>query len=167
MEGVVAAKRVEDGRVEIEFPTGTTAELREKEKSRITPLINKAFGREVVINYLGASGPPYEHGKMCAHRVYPVVEFIIIALLIELDEEENLKECQVDVEAFRNTGYEINAVTTTSSSGNETLVSRIFSRRMISGLWHCALRNGPLLVPKARGSIWEKRSSKAGQPPRW
>ncbi|EDR15881.1 uncharacterized protein LACBIDRAFT_301292 [Laccaria bicolor S238N-H82] len=82
MEGVVAAKRVEDGRVEIEFPTGTTAELREKEKSRITPLINKAFGREVVINYLGASGPPYEH-----------------ALLIELDEEENLKECQVDVEA--------------------------------------------------------------------
>lgn len=150
MEGVVAAKRVEDGRVEIEFPTGTTAELREKEKSRITPLINKAFGREVVINYLGASGPPYEH-----------------ALLIELDEEENLKECQVDVEAFRNTGYEINAVTTTSSSGNETLVSRIFSRRMISGLWHCALRNGPLLVPKARGSIWEKRSSKAGQPPRW
>lgn len=100
MEGVVAAKRVEDGRVEIEFPTGTTAELREKEKSRITPLINKAFGREVVTNYLGASGPPYEHGKMCAHRVYPVVEFIIIALLIELDEEENLKECQVDVEAF-------------------------------------------------------------------
>lgn len=70
MEGVVAAKRVEDGRVEIEFPTGTTTELHEKEKSRITPLINKAFGREVVINYLGASGPPYEHGKMCAHWVY-------------------------------------------------------------------------------------------------
>lgn len=166
MEGVVAAKRVEDGRVEIEFPTGTTAELREKEKSRITPLINKAFGREVVTNYLGASGPPYEHGKMCAHRVYPVVEFIIIALLIELDEEENSNINNLTF-TQRNTGYEINAVTTTSSSGNETLVSRIFSRRMISGLWHCALRNGPLLVPKARGSIWEKRSSKAGQPPRW
>ena len=100
MEGVVAAKRAEDGRVEIEFPTGTTTELSEEEKSRITPLINKAFGREVVINYLGASGPPYEHGKMRTHLVYPVVEVIIIALLIELDEEENLKECRVDVEAF-------------------------------------------------------------------
>jgi len=116
MEGVVAAKRIEDGRVEIEFPTGTTTELSDQEKSRITPLINKAFGWEVVINYLGASGPPYEH-----------------ALLIELEEKENLAECKVDAEAFRDTGYIINVVTTASSSVDETFVSRMFSPTMIPG----------------------------------
>jgi predicted PhzF superfamily epimerase YddE/YHI9 len=100
MEGVVAAKRIEDGRVEIEFPTGTTTELSDQEKSRITPLINKAFGWEVVINYLGASGPPYEHGEMITRWIYPVAEFIITALLIELEEKENLAECKVDAEAF-------------------------------------------------------------------
>lgn len=115
-EGVVAAKKVDGGLVEIEFPTGTTTKLSEEQKSRIIPLINKAFGREVVINYLGASGPPYEH-----------------ALLIELDEKENLAECKVDAEAFRDTGYIINTVTTASSSGNESFVSRMFSPTMIPG----------------------------------
>lgn len=99
-QGVVAAKKVDGGLVEIEFPTGTTTELAEEQKSRIIPLINKAFGREVAINYLGASGPPYEHGEMTTRWIYPVAEFIITALLIELEEKENLAACKVDAEAF-------------------------------------------------------------------
>ena len=74
-EGVVAAKKVDGGLVEIEFPTGTTTELSEDQKSRVIPMINKAFGREVAINYLGASGPPYEHGEMTTRWIYPVAEF--------------------------------------------------------------------------------------------
>lgn len=99
-EGVVAAKKVDGGVVEIEFPTGITTELSEEQKSKIIPLINKAFGRMVVINYLGASGPPYEHGEMITGWIYPVVKVIVTALLIELEEKENLAECKVDVEAF-------------------------------------------------------------------
>ena len=71
----MAAKKVDGGLVEIEFPTGTTTELSEEQKSRIIPMINKAFGREVAINYLGASGPPYEHGEMTTRWIYPVAEF--------------------------------------------------------------------------------------------
>ena len=60
----------------------------------------------------------------------------------------------------RNTGYEINAVTTSSSSGNEAFVSRIFSPTMISngedqvcGTAHCVM--GPYWYQK-QGVLSEK-----------
>ena len=52
---LVAIKR-EDGFIEIELPSGVLVEVRSEEESRLTSVVNKAFGREVLIKSIKRGG---------------------------------------------------------------------------------------------------------------
>ena len=60
---LVAIKR-EDGFIEIECPSGVPVNVSSEEETRLTSFVNKAFGREVLINSIRRGGPgAYHHCK--------------------------------------------------------------------------------------------------------
>lgn len=57
---LVAIKR-EGGFIEIEFPSGVPVKVNSEEEARIIPLINKGFGREVIIKNIRRGGQGAYH----------------------------------------------------------------------------------------------------------
>ncbi|KAJ7157158.1 hypothetical protein C8R46DRAFT_421128 [Mycena filopes] len=113
--GVMRARRVgADGAVEIRLPVGTLTEVSAAENPKITTALAKAFKREPVIKYLGVGGKGFES-----------------YLVVELDEQENLAKCEVNMSAFLETGYQTNVITTAASSGEELFVSRMFAPQIL------------------------------------
>ncbi|KAF8079025.1 hypothetical protein FPV67DRAFT_92367 [Lyophyllum atratum] len=108
--GVTTARRREGGLYEIQLPSTTVVELSAEERVRITKLLTRTFGREVGVNFLGTGGKGFEH-----------------YLLIELDEKEDIRNIPVNASPLRESGFAAHVVTTQSSSGNETFVSRMFA----------------------------------------
>ncbi|KAJ7606875.1 hypothetical protein FB45DRAFT_847452 [Roridomyces roridus] len=106
----IRACRVGENSVQIRVAGGVLTELAEEKKLKATKAIFSAFGREVDIKYLGVGSGPYE-----------------IYLVVELDEKEDLGNCQVNIDALRNTGYLTNVFTTTASGARGQFVSRMFS----------------------------------------
>ena len=57
---IVAIKR-EAGFIEIECPSGVPVKVSSEEEARLTSFVNKAFGREVLINSIRRGGPGVYH----------------------------------------------------------------------------------------------------------
>ena len=57
---LVAVKR-EDRFIEIELPSGVPVKVSSEEEARLTSFVNKAFGREVLINSIRRGGPGVYH----------------------------------------------------------------------------------------------------------
>ncbi|KAJ7103002.1 hypothetical protein B0H15DRAFT_188184 [Mycena belliarum] len=138
MAGVMKARKVGTDSFEICLPSGMLAEVPSAEVPKIRSALTEAFGRDVSINFIGVGREgftPY--------------------LLVELDEQENLGQCTVNMDAFLETGYAVNILTTNSSAGDVQFVSRMFaplllpppfSEDAVCGSAHC------LLVP-----YWSKK----------
>ncbi|KAF8226325.1 Diaminopimelate epimerase-like protein [Tricholoma matsutake] len=113
---VVSARKVEEGFIEIQLPAATVEEVSLDQKTRYSEILAKAFGRQVVVNYVGKGGRGFEY-----------------YLLVELDEKENLEACQINADPLRDTGFTINVITTASTTGNELFVSRMFAPGIVPG----------------------------------
>ncbi|KAJ6541819.1 hypothetical protein B0H19DRAFT_959077 [Mycena capillaripes] len=143
--GVMKARKVGKDAIQIRLPSGTLTEVSSEESPKITAAIAKAFGRNVAIKYIGAGGKGFD-----------------TYLVIELDEQEDLGKCEVDIAAFLETGYVVNVVTTASSQGEEQFVSRMFapavlppgpaSEDPVCGSAHCLI-----------GPYWSKKNGLASE----
>ncbi|KAF8640463.1 hypothetical protein AX17_000127 [Amanita inopinata Kibby_2008] len=127
--GVVRARRIEGGFIEIQLPSTVPEEVSPEERVRLTSCIHKAFGREIPIRYIGKGGPNFE--------IYLMVE-------IEQKSPNELKDSIVDTNALLETGYAVNMVTAASATEKELFVSRMFSpgyvpsgEDMVCGSAHC------------------------------
>ncbi|KAJ7664948.1 hypothetical protein B0H17DRAFT_951710 [Mycena rosella] len=148
-KGVMRARKVGADAIEIRLPTGTVAEVPSAEVPKITAALAKGFGRDVSIKFIGAGGQGFE-----------------TYLLVELDEQEDLGKCTIEIDAFSETGYATNVITTASSEGDALFVSRMFapsflpppfSEDAVCGSAHC------LLAPywyKAKGLVASEFSAK-------
>ncbi|KAJ7665106.1 hypothetical protein DFH06DRAFT_1086945 [Mycena polygramma] len=112
--GVMRARKVGKEGIEIRLPSGTLKEVPAEKTPQITAALTKAFGRDVAIKYMGGGEQGFQN-----------------YLVVELDEQENLGKCEVDVTAFLDTGYSTNVITTASSQGEELFVSRMFAPAML------------------------------------
>ncbi|KAJ7664949.1 hypothetical protein B0H17DRAFT_1211099 [Mycena rosella] len=151
--GVMKARKVGADAIEIRLPTGAVAEVPSAEIPKVTAALAKGFGRDVAIKYIGAGGKGFES-----------------YLVVELDEQEDLGKCTVDVNAFSETGYGVNVITTDSSDGDALFVSRMFaplfhsppfSEDAVCGSAHC------LLAPywyKKKGLVSNEFSAKQVSP---
>ncbi|PFH46232.1 hypothetical protein AMATHDRAFT_70291 [Amanita thiersii Skay4041] len=133
---VFRATRVGNDTIEMRLPSCVPEEVSEEKKAHLTPLIYKAFGRKVEIVHIAEGTGNY--GKY---------------VMIEIKEEEDLKNSVVDPEPLRQSGYLINVITTASSSGKEKFVSRMFcplhitgGEDMVCGTAHCVM--GPYWYKK-------------------
>ncbi|KAF8167478.1 hypothetical protein B0H34DRAFT_646183 [Crassisporium funariophilum] len=127
---ILTAVKVEDGFIEIKLPAGSPVDVDDEEKRKLTPIINKAFGREVAIKAIQSGGAG-------VYQTY---------LLVELDEREKLGECVVDANALLESGYIVHVMTASSSNTDERFVSRMFAPKMllegedaVCGSAHCLL----------------------------
>ncbi|KAJ4472545.1 hypothetical protein C8J55DRAFT_563295 [Lentinula edodes] len=110
--GVVTARKVSDNPeswIEVELIKGDIAEVADAEKKRITDIVNEAFGKPLTIHHVAKGIGMYGH-----------------CLLIEVDEKDDIKNCQVSTKLGKETGYSINAITAKSTTGNEHFASRVF-----------------------------------------
>jgi len=57
---LIAIKR-EGGFIELELPSGVPVNVSSKEEARLTPLVDKAFGRQVIIKSIRRGGPGVYH----------------------------------------------------------------------------------------------------------
>ncbi|KAJ6601276.1 hypothetical protein DFH09DRAFT_1127334 [Mycena vulgaris] len=128
--GVMKARKIGTD-LEIRLPSGVVAEVPSEKIPKVKEALAKAFGKEVSINYIGAGDKGFEH-----------------YLVVELDEQEGLGKCKVNINAFLETGYITNIITTASSAGDELFVSRMFapsilpppfSEDAVCGSAHCLL----------------------------
>ncbi|KAJ7201341.1 hypothetical protein GGX14DRAFT_536246 [Mycena pura] len=134
------ARRIGKDVFEIRLPAATVLEAPAEDRPKVRAAITKAFGRDVAIKFIGVGAEGFKG-----------------YLLVELEEHENLGQCKVDANAFLETEYMINVITTASESsgGDELFVSRMFSPSVlpasfpedaVCGSAHC------LLVP-----YWHKK----------
>ncbi|KAJ7045024.1 hypothetical protein C8F04DRAFT_521910 [Mycena alexandri] len=114
--GVMKARKVGKDGIEIRLPSATLTEVSADENPKIAAALAKAFGRDVAVKYVGAASG----GK--GFESY---------LVVELDEQENLGKCDVNVPAFLDTGYVTNVITAAASSGEELFVSRMFAPQIL------------------------------------
>jgi PhzF family phenazine biosynthesis protein len=80
---VMRAKKVEGGMLEIQLPSAEIQDVSDEERSQLTRMLEKAFGRKLAINYVGKGGTGFEH-----------------LLMVELDASEMLEHCKVDANAL-------------------------------------------------------------------
>ena len=59
--GTLIAIKREEGFIEIEFPSGVLVKVSIEEGTRLTTLVNKSFGREVLIKSIRRGGPGVYH----------------------------------------------------------------------------------------------------------
>ncbi|KAJ6481819.1 hypothetical protein C8R45DRAFT_1003159, partial [Mycena sanguinolenta] len=111
---VMKARKVGKDAIEIRLPSATLTEISAEDSPRIVAAVSKAFGRNVTIKYMGFGSKGFE-------------DYIVI----ELDENENLKQSKIDSTALLDTGYTHNVIATASSSGEEVFVSRMFAPQVI------------------------------------
>lgn len=57
---LIATKR-EDGFIQIEFPSGAPMKVSSEEEAKLSPFVNKAFGRDVLIKGIRRGGPGAYH----------------------------------------------------------------------------------------------------------
>jgi PhzF family phenazine biosynthesis protein len=62
--GIVTARKVEGGFIEIQLPAGEVEEVFAEEKVKMSEMVAKAFGRTVSINYVGKGIKGFEHCKV-------------------------------------------------------------------------------------------------------
>ncbi|KAI0070480.1 Diaminopimelate epimerase-like protein [Panus rudis PR-1116 ss-1] len=123
----LTAKRVED-RVEITLPAGIVDEVTGEEGERLKSIIRKALGDDVNVRFVGKGGRRYEH-----------------FMLAEIDESNNLGGRTVNTDAFRETGYITNVITSVSTNTPERFHSRMFApvhgvhEDHVCGSAHCLL----------------------------
>ncbi|KAJ7492096.1 hypothetical protein FB451DRAFT_1216961 [Mycena latifolia] len=133
--GVMRARKVGAEGIQIRLPAGTLAAVSAEEVPKITAALGKAFGRDVSVKYIGAGSKG---------------EGFTSYLVVELDEQENLGKCTVDMNAFLDTGYITNVITTAPSAAHSEalFVSRMFapsllpppfSEDAVCGSAHCLL----------------------------
>ncbi|PFH45256.1 hypothetical protein AMATHDRAFT_71904, partial [Amanita thiersii Skay4041] len=122
--------------IEMRLPSCMPEEVTQEERTQLTPLIHKAFGRELDILHIAKGTGIYD-----------------IYIVIEIKEEENLKNSVVNTDALIGSGYIVHVVTTASSSGREAFVSRMFcpehtpgGEDMVCGTAHCLI-----------GPYWHKK----------
>jgi PhzF family phenazine biosynthesis protein len=99
--GIVTARKVEGGLIEIRLPAGEVEEVVGEEKVKISEIVTKAFGRTVSINYVGKGTKGFDHCKTrkCAADRVKLIR-LSLGLLVELDEKEKLGMCDVDAAAL-------------------------------------------------------------------
>ncbi|KAJ3978104.1 hypothetical protein EV361DRAFT_1302 [Lentinula raphanica] len=98
--------------MEIEIDAGDVTEVSNSERERIVGIINDAFGKTLSVQHVAKGTGKYEH-----------------CLVVEVDEKDDIKNCQVTGGRLgKETGYLINAITTRSSGlgRNEHFASRVF-----------------------------------------
>ena len=61
--GIVTARKVEGGLIEIQLPAGNVEEVSPDEQTKLSEVFTKAFGRKLVINHIGKGGIGFEHCK--------------------------------------------------------------------------------------------------------
>jgi hypothetical protein len=54
--GIVTARKVQGGLIEIRLPASNVEEVSPDEKTRLSEVFSKAFGRKLGINYIGRGG---------------------------------------------------------------------------------------------------------------
>jgi PhzF family phenazine biosynthesis protein len=81
--GIMRARKVGKDGIEIRLPSGTLTDLPSEESPKITAALVKAFGRDLKIKYMGIGSKEFKS-----------------YLVVELDEQENLGKCEVDVSAL-------------------------------------------------------------------
>jgi len=126
---LVAIKR-DNGFIEIELPSGVLVKVSSEEETRLTSVVNKAFGREVLINSIRRGGPGVYH----------------YYLIVEIDEKENLGASIIDPNALVDTGYFVNVLTSSATNTDDLFVSRMFAPTTLlegedsaCGTAHCLL----------------------------
>ena len=62
--GIVTARKAEGGFIEIQLTAGDVEEVSQSEKDKLSEVLAKAFGRAVVIEYVGKGGKGFEHCKI-------------------------------------------------------------------------------------------------------
>ncbi|KAF9049571.1 Diaminopimelate epimerase-like protein, partial [Hymenopellis radicata] len=129
--GSLRAMRKDDGWFEIQLVAAGIEELPAEDYTVVKAALDRAYGRDVKVKSM-------VRGKG-AFSYY---------LLVELHVEEDLKGSTVKVDAFRNTGYTVNIVTTESPTGEEAFLSRMFSPELLqSGEDHVCGSAHSLLIP--------------------
>jgi len=82
--GVVTARKIDGGWIEIQLPSTIVEELSLDEKNGLQPMVAKAFGKDsIAVNFIGKGGKGFEH-----------------CLMVELDEIENIAASKVDANAL-------------------------------------------------------------------
>ncbi|KAF5323492.1 hypothetical protein D9611_005521 [Ephemerocybe angulata] len=122
------------GFLELELPSSSATSLPKEEEERIRALVNRAWGRDVKVNHIAAGEGNFKH-----------------ALMIEIDETEDLAGSKVNTSVFSETRYGINTVTSAIAPGKrlfeEQFVSRMFSPVVPGGEDHVCGSAHCLLIP--------------------
>ncbi|KIK70564.1 hypothetical protein GYMLUDRAFT_280943 [Collybiopsis luxurians FD-317 M1] len=96
--------------IELELAKAEIVRVEGAEEKRIADIVNDYFGKHLTIHHVAKGVEPYQN-----------------YLLIEVDEIDNIGNCDVHgTELGKQTGFNINAITARSSTGNEDFVSRVF-----------------------------------------
>ncbi|PFH46233.1 hypothetical protein AMATHDRAFT_88448, partial [Amanita thiersii Skay4041] len=126
---ILRATRTGPGMIEMRLPSCVPEEVTQEEKAQLTPLVHQAFGREVDIVHIARGTRNYG-------------QYVVI----EIREEEELEHSVVNPKPLRGSPCRVNIITTASSTGKETFVSRMFCPRvsargedMVCGTAHCLL----------------------------
>jgi len=114
--GIMTARKVKGDLIEIRLPAANQIEVVGEEKTEISQNLVRMFRKNLAINYIGKGVGNFDH-----------------TLLVELDETENLKDCRVNANELRSSGFQVNIITTASSSGDELFVSRMFAPGLVPG----------------------------------
>lgn len=61
--GIVRVNVVEGGLLEMVLPAGLTTPVSSEEEQRISSIVNRAFGREVKVNYVARGADDFEYGE--------------------------------------------------------------------------------------------------------
>ncbi|KAF5392536.1 hypothetical protein D9757_002318 [Collybiopsis confluens] len=95
---------------EIELTKAQIVQVQGEEEKIISDIIQDCFGKQLSIHHIAKGIEPYHH-----------------YLLVEVDESDDIKNCNVrGLELGERTGFGINAITAKSSTGNEHFTSRVF-----------------------------------------
>lgn len=62
--GIMAARKVEGGFIEIKLPATTVEEVSPNEKTKLSEMLARAFGRTLAINYVGKGVKTFRHCKI-------------------------------------------------------------------------------------------------------
>ncbi|GLB35775.1 putative phenazine biosynthesis-like protein [Lyophyllum shimeji] len=114
--GIMTARRLPGGFIEIELPSGKSVDVSAAEHARISKVVTRAIGREVTIDRIQSGVDAFEH-----------------YLLLVLDEKENLRDLVIDATPLRESGRRVHIFTSQLSNGNERFVSRMFAPGCVPG----------------------------------
>ncbi|TDL18666.1 Diaminopimelate epimerase-like protein [Rickenella mellea] len=137
MSGELTARRLDSGRIELEFPAGAAKKVDEDLDRKAKDVVLKAIGDKAELTFVGV-------GEGISFAKY---------MLIELDKSLDLKKAKINAGVFAELQpYTVVILTTAGPSPNEKFVSRVFAplsgipEDPVTGSAHCML-----------GPYWQKR----------